>query len=51
MVFLFFLIGCWLGCLTGFFLASLLSGRLRSKGLSAGSKRIPHNTRASIFIR
>lgn len=51
MTFLAFLLGCWLGCLSGFFLAYVLKGRAKSEKLAAESGRIPADPPNSAFIR
>jgi hypothetical protein len=51
MTFLAFLLGCWLGCLAGFFLAYVLKERARSATFAAESGRIHADPPNSAFIR
>jgi hypothetical protein len=51
MTFLTFLLGCWLGCLSGFFLAYALKGRVKSEKVAADSGRMPADPPNSVFIR
>jgi hypothetical protein len=51
MTFFAFLLGCWLGCLSGFFLAHVLKGSTKSEKFTAEIDRINHDAPNSALIR